>query len=192
MAERKVGTVRRWTDRGFGFITPEGSEEEVFVHFSAITDGNALEEGAAVEYETVFDDRKGKERAEGVTGGFQQDDRPARSGGGDRGRGRSSGQSACYNCGQVGHLSRDCPEPRKDNSTTSRECYNCGLTGHLSRECPEPRKEGGGGGGRGGGGGGGGGRPRGPCFDFQKGICNRGAECRFSHEAEQQAAPGAW
>ena len=42
---------------------------------------------------------------------------------------------------------------------------------------------GGGGGGYGGGGyaGGGGQRPRGVCFDFQKGQCDRGDACRFSH-----------
>ena len=37
---------------------------------------------------------------------------------------------------------------------------------------------GGGGGGRGGGGGGGGGA----CYAYQKGNCDRGAGCRFSHE----------
>ena len=29
-----------------------------------------------------------------------------------------------------------------------------------------------------------GGRPRGVCFDFQKGRCTRGENCRFSHEQE--------
>ena len=38
--------------------------------------------------------------------------------------------------------------------------------------------------GYGGGGGGydGGGYKPGPCWDFQKGICNRGPACRFSHD----------
>ncbi|KAI0514489.1 hypothetical protein F5B22DRAFT_229591 [Xylaria bambusicola] len=38
-----------------------------------------------------------------------------------------------YNCGNEGHLSRDCPEGPKDNKT----CYRCGQSGHISRECPQ-------------------------------------------------------
>ncbi len=82
-------------------------------------------------------------------------------GGGRGGRGGrfGGGGDRCYNCGGSGHMSRDCPEPRKEQS-----CYNCGKGGHMSRDCPEPRKERGGGGGgrgRGGGGRGRGGRGRG-------------------------------
>ena len=50
-------------------------------------------------------------------------------------------------------------------------CYNCGGEGHMSYDCTEPRS-----GGKGKGGGGGG-----VCYAFQKGECNRGDACRFSH-----------
>ena len=42
--------------------------QELFCHYSSIRDGNALEDGAKVEYVKVFDERRGKARAEQVTG----------------------------------------------------------------------------------------------------------------------------
>ena len=39
---------------------------------SSIMDGNALAEGARVTYLKVFDDRRGKDRANQVRGGFHE------------------------------------------------------------------------------------------------------------------------
>merc|ERR1711865_576158 len=78
---KMTGTAGRWNDRGFGFIKPSDGSEDVFCHFSCITDGNCMEEGSKIEFEKVWDDRKGKYRAEGVTGGTTID-RPSGGGGG--------------------------------------------------------------------------------------------------------------
>lgn len=54
MSERIFGTVKWFNGaKGYGFIAPDGSEQDVFVHFSAIEnmDGyRTLEEGDRVEF----------------------------------------------------------------------------------------------------------------------------------------------
>ena len=55
------GTVKWFNaEKGYGFITNEATNEEVFVHFSAINAQGfkSLEEGAAVEFE-ITDGAKG-------------------------------------------------------------------------------------------------------------------------------------
>jgi cold shock CspA family protein len=94
------GQARYWNCRGFGFIIPEDKGEDIFCHFSAIKDGNCLREGDTVEYEVGYDDRRGKERAENVTGGYTEDrgfgdgDGDDRGGGGGGGGSRPVGE--CY------------------------------------------------------------------------------------------------
>ncbi|RHY64719.1 hypothetical protein DYB34_011327 [Aphanomyces astaci] len=75
-SKRKVGTAARWNEKGFGFIKPDDGAEDVFCHFSSIKDGNCLREGDKVEFEVRFDEQKGKNRAEDVTGGVYEERRP--------------------------------------------------------------------------------------------------------------------
>uniref|UniRef100_A0A1A8J8L3 Zinc finger CCHC domain-containing protein 7 n=1 Tax=Nothobranchius kuhntae TaxID=321403 RepID=A0A1A8J8L3_NOTKU len=37
----------------------------------------------------------------------------------------------CRNCNKTGHLSKNCPDPKK-----SSPCFLCGITSHQSRDCP--------------------------------------------------------
>lgn len=47
------GTIARLTDRGFGFITPEGGDKDVFFHANEVQGAafNDLREGDAVTFE---------------------------------------------------------------------------------------------------------------------------------------------
>ena len=40
--DRKTGVAGRWNPRGFGFITPDQGGEDLFCHFSSISDGNMV------------------------------------------------------------------------------------------------------------------------------------------------------
>jgi CspA family cold shock protein len=49
------GTVKWWSsDKGYGFVTPENGEDDIFVHYSGIagTGYRSLENGQTVEFET--------------------------------------------------------------------------------------------------------------------------------------------
>lgn len=57
---RTSGVVKWFNDgKGYGFITPEGSEKDCFVHYSAISgDGfRSLKEGERVEFDLVENDK---------------------------------------------------------------------------------------------------------------------------------------
>ena len=91
---KTMGTAKRWNmEKGFGFIVPDGpGAEDVFVHAMSLVDANALRDGSRVCFRMSFDQTKGKARAEDVTGGYVDPQRPPpRPSGGGMGGGATGG-----------------------------------------------------------------------------------------------------
>lgn len=145
--DRCTGVAVRWNDRGFGFIKPDDGGDDIFCHVSAIKDGKRLIEGGKVEFNKQYDDRKGKDRAEDVTGGAP-DDAPSYGGGGrgydryddrrggyDRYDDRRGGDRYDDRRGGGGYdrpppTSRPgdwaCPECHSNVFASKTACYKCG------------------------------------------------------------------
>ena len=72
---RYQGRITQWKDeKGFGFITPNGSDEAVFVHIKAFSNRKRRPAGNEwVSYELVVDER-GRGRAEKVAFAGERDD----------------------------------------------------------------------------------------------------------------------
>jgi CspA family cold shock protein len=63
------GTVKWFnSQKGFGFIEPEGGNKDVFVHISAVERAgmSTLDEGQKVTFDIVADRRTGKSAAENL------------------------------------------------------------------------------------------------------------------------------
>mmetsp|Transcript_48192 Transcript_48192/g.124973 ORF Transcript_48192/g.124973 Transcript_48192/m.124973 type:complete len:101 (+) Transcript_48192:113-415(+) len=66
------GTFKNFfTEKGWGFITPDDGSEDVFVHVKENGGDDAfcnVQAGDAVRYDAEYDDRKGKYKAVNVSG----------------------------------------------------------------------------------------------------------------------------
>jgi cold shock protein len=64
-----TGTVKWFnSQKGFGFIQPDGGGQDIFVHVSAVERAglNGLNEGQKVSYEEHRDPKKGKTNADNL------------------------------------------------------------------------------------------------------------------------------
>jgi CspA family cold shock protein len=55
----QTGVVKFFNDaKGYGFVTPDDGEKDIFVHVTGLTEGTQIREGDKVEFE-VEDGQKG-------------------------------------------------------------------------------------------------------------------------------------
>ncbi|KAL9071982.1 MAG: hypothetical protein Q9161_003914 [Pseudevernia consocians] len=60
MADRETGTVKKWNEKGFGFIERDGVGDRIFVHARDTADRQALTPGSKVSFVYEPDERGGK------------------------------------------------------------------------------------------------------------------------------------
>ena len=68
-ARNKTGTVKFFSDKGWGFIIQDDGDEDCFVHWTHLRFDQRLVAGDQVRFDEYWDDKKGKSYATNVIGG---------------------------------------------------------------------------------------------------------------------------
>lgn len=121
MSDRKTGTVKKWLNKGFGFISCDQDEQEYFVHFNSITEPagcKAIKVGSKVEFDIIM--HNGRENAGNVTGPdggpVEEGEDPGAYGGyGGQGGGGGYQGGNNYGGGNQGGGNQGEPNPAYDN-----------------------------------------------------------------------------
>lgn len=118
--------------KGFGFITTDDVQEDVFVHQSSIKSKGyrTLQEGERVQFQIV-NSEKGKIAILVTSPDGGQLKRKGRFK-----KGARKFTTLCYNCNNNGHRMKKCPYEKRN----LRTCHKCGGDTHLIRSCPQLMK----------------------------------------------------
>jgi cold shock CspA family protein len=158
-AEAMVWLTAMVEEEGSGFITPDDGSEDLFVHSSSLAcDG--LVEGDEVAFDSSWDDRKGKMRAENVSGGTgAAGGEDGFDGGFDGGKGGFGGgesfdggfdskggidggsaggksKSSCKGGGGGQPCRPSVALAKRAAVAPSMCCHHCGQVGHIDSNCP--------------------------------------------------------
>lgn len=57
----------------------------------------------------------------------------------DAGEPVPNGLPRCINCSEIGHISKNCPQEKREIPQPAVTCFNCGETGHRFRDCKAER-----------------------------------------------------